>query len=103
MPQAVKQATAITHEDAQRIAKEAAAAVAAAEPLKLIQDDRIWRERRGADLRARCRSIPTTATARGPDRRPLHCRVVEARRQDPPLGRTSQRRRLSTSRRSRAA
>ena len=35
VPQAVEQAAGIDHEEAQRIAKEAAAAVAAAEPLKL--------------------------------------------------------------------
>ena len=45
----MKQAAAVD-EDAQRIAKEAAAAVAAAEPLKLEEDDRIWREKGGADL-----------------------------------------------------
>ena len=50
VPQAVKQAAAITHEDAQRIAKEAAAAVAAAEPLKLNEDDEFWRKKGGADL-----------------------------------------------------
>ena len=50
VPQAVKQAAAINHEDAQRIAKEAAAAVAAAEPLKLKEDDEWWRDKGGADL-----------------------------------------------------
>ena len=49
VPQAVKQAAAVD-EDAQRIAKEAAAAVAAAEPLKLRDDDKEWREKGGADL-----------------------------------------------------
>ena len=48
VPQAVKQAAAVD-EDAQRIAKEAAAAVAAAEPLKLY-NDYFWRSRGGADL-----------------------------------------------------
>ena len=50
VPQAVKQAAIINHEDAQRIAKEAAAAVAAAEPLKLGDDDWSWRNYGGADL-----------------------------------------------------
>ena len=49
VPQAVKQAAAVD-EDAQRIAKEAAAAVAAAEPLKLEKNDEWWREKGGADL-----------------------------------------------------
>ena len=49
VPQAVKQAAAVD-EDAQRIAKEAAAAVAAAEPLKMSKDDDVWREYGGADL-----------------------------------------------------
>ena len=48
LPQAVKQAAAVD-EDAQRIAKEAAAAVAAAEPLKLY-DDEHWRDMGGASL-----------------------------------------------------
>ena len=50
VPQPVKQAAGIDHEDAQRIAKEAAAAVAAAEPLKLKEDDSFWRKRGGAAL-----------------------------------------------------
>ena len=49
VPQAVKQAAGIDHEEAQRIAKEAAAAVAAAEPLKLY-DDKFWRMKGGASL-----------------------------------------------------
>ena len=49
VPQAVKQAAAVD-EDAQRIAKEAAAAVAAAEPLELVEDDFVWRDRGGASL-----------------------------------------------------
>ena len=61
VPQGVKQAAAVD-KDAQRIAKEAAAAVAAAEPLKLMkkgdtvrrkvleEDDEIWREKGGADV-----------------------------------------------------
>ena len=50
VPQAVEQPAAVEQEDAQRIAKEAAAAVAAAEPLKLEEDDMIWRSDGGADL-----------------------------------------------------
>ena len=50
VPQAVKQAAAVEQEDAQRIAKEAAAAVAAAGPLELEQDDFWWRMKGGADL-----------------------------------------------------
>ncbi len=50
VPQAVKQGAGINHEEAQRIAKEAAAAVAAAEPLKLKKDDKEWRENNGTAL-----------------------------------------------------
>ena len=50
VPQPVKQAAGIGQEDAQRIAKEAAAAVAAAEPLKLEDDDWRWRNTGGAAL-----------------------------------------------------
>ena len=50
VPQAVEQAAAVEQDDAQRIAKEAAAAVAAAEPLKLEEDDWFWRNNDGADL-----------------------------------------------------
>ena len=50
VPQAAEQPAAVEQEDAQRIAKEAAAAVAAAGPLKLWKDDAIWRENRGTDL-----------------------------------------------------
>ena len=49
VPQAVKQHAAV-NKKAQRIAKEAAAAVAAAEPLKLNKDDGHWRRNHGADL-----------------------------------------------------
>ncbi len=49
-PQAVEQPAAVEQEDAQRIAKEAAVAVAAAEPLKLKEDDGHWRRNHGADL-----------------------------------------------------
>ena len=49
-PQAVEQPAAVEQEDAQRIAKEAAAAVAAAEPLKLEEDGKWWRHFGGADL-----------------------------------------------------
>ena len=50
VPQAAEQPAAVEQDDAQRIAKEAAAAVAAAEPLKLQEDDEWWRENDGADL-----------------------------------------------------
>ena len=50
VPQAVEQPAAVEQEDAQRIAKEAAAAVAAAEPLKLEEEDGFWQRNGGADL-----------------------------------------------------
>ena len=48
---------AVAQEDARRIAKEAAAALAAAGPLKLCEDDEIWRGYGGADLAATLRCM----------------------------------------------
>ena len=55
VPQAVKQAAAVD-EDAQRIAKEAA--VATAEPLKLVKHDKWWHRDGGADLESALKVDP---------------------------------------------
>ena len=97
---AVKQAAAVD-EDAQRIAKEAAAAVARQSRLD-------WRTMKGGGAtraaptsRARCRSTPSTVTARWPSSTPATLSSCGSEAARSSAGRTSQRRRLSTSRRSR--
>ena len=73
----------------------------AAEPLKLEEDDNGGATRAAPTWRARCRSTPTMATARWPSSTPATLSSCGSEAARSSAGRTSQRRRLSTSRRSR--
>ena len=102
MPQAVKQAGAITcHEDAQRCRQGGGGRGSRRSRLNWRRMTSSGAQLRGADLESALQVDPSTATARWPSSTPATLSRCGSEAARSSAGRTSQRRRLSTSRRSR--